>query len=272
MSSGGARWVLRFYVVVALLFVFAPAISLTVISFQEAKVQSFPIKDYTWRWYEDALTNEDIKEGLRNSLMVGTMVAVLSTFLGFTSAHVLSRERINKKALYAGLVSLPVLVPAILSGLGMMIYFQHINIAGTIWAVVIAHTCFASPFALAILLNPYQRLNIELEQAARDLGANRLRVVTRIVLPQLWPAIVSAGLLSFLLSWDEFILAWFVSGFNKTLPVVIYGMMGSSFNPSLNAVGVMSMAVSVILLLMVFVFRNLGVSRGSVSKPEWERT
>jgi len=136
--------------------------------------------------------------------------------------------------------------------MALLMYFQQIRLIGTLSAVIATHVCYASPFAMALIYILYERLNIELEQAASNLGASALRVIFQIVIPQLWPALVGAALLSFLISWDEFIMAWFVGGFAKTLPVVIYGMMGGAFNPSLNAMGTLSIGVSVILLLVVF--------------------
>ena len=89
-----------------------------------------------------------------------------------------------------------------------------------------------------------------MEQAARNLGAGIGRVIFMVVLPQLWRALVAAGAISFLISWDEFILAWFVGGFTKTLPTVIYATLGTSFNPSLNAVGTVVILFSATLLLL----------------------
>jgi spermidine/putrescine transport system permease protein len=257
MKTNWVSLLLRTYLVIALFFVFAPSISLALFSFHEGKIQNFPIERYSTYWYKAAWGNQDIRDGFFNSVIVGVMVSIFSMILGFLSSHLLCRHRLQRQLLYVAFVSLAVVTPLLLSGMALLMYFQRIHLAGTLWAVIIAHTCFCSPFALALIRNPYEQLNIELEYAARNLGANKLRVITRIIIPQLWPAIAAAGLLSFLVSWDEFILAWFVGGFNKTLPVVIYGMMGSSFNPSLNAVGTVSMLISAVLLLSIFLLKSL---------------
>lgn len=256
MKANWAPLLLRAYLAVALFFIFAPAISLVLFSFHEGKIQSFPIERYSTHWYKEVWENQDLREGLRNSIIVGVVVSAFSVLLGFLSAHLLCRHSLRNQSFYVAFVSLPVVIPLLLSGMALFMYFQHIHLVGTLWAVVIAHTSFCSPFALALIRNPYDRINIELEYAARNLGASPLRVIFQIVIPQLWPAITAAGLLSFLISWDEFILAWFVGGFKKTLPVVIYGMMGTSFNPSLNAVGTLSMGVSLVLLLSIFALKS----------------
>lgn len=249
--------ILKTYLIIALIFVFVPAISLILFSLHEGKVQSFPIKSYSIHWYKDAWENRDLRDGFRNSVIVGTVVSTGSVVFGFLGAHILCRRRPRGQLFYVAFVSLPVVIPLLLSGIALLMYFQQIHIVGTLWAIIIAHICFSSPFSLALIRNPYERLNIEIEQAARNLGARPMNVIIKIVIPQLWPALIAAGLLSFLISWDEFILAWFVGGFKKTLPVVIYGMMGTSFNPSLNAVGALSIGVSAVLLFGVFAFKSI---------------
>lgn len=249
--------ILRIYVIIAFFFIFAPVISLAMFSFQEGKIQSFPIEAYSMTWYLEALANHDIMVGVGNSVIVGVPVSVLSTVLGFLSAHLVCRRKSRSELGYIAFVSLPLVVPLLLSGMASVMYFQRIRLAGTLWAIVVAHTCFCSPFAFAVMRNPYERLNIELEQAASNLGASQWRVILQIVIPQLWPAITAAGLVSFLVSWDEFILAWFVGGFEKTLPVVIYGMMGTAFNPSLNAVGTVNVGISALVLCTTFILMSV---------------
>ena len=249
----------------ALLFVFAPAISLVLFSFHEGKIQSFPIEAYSTRWYKEAWENPDLREGFRNSVLVSNVVSLVSVVFGFLGAHLLCRRRPRGQLFYVAFVSLPVVIPLLLSGIALLMFFQQIHIVGTLWAIIIAHICFSSPFALALIRNPYERLNIELEQAAYNLGASPIGIIFRIVIPQLWPALIAAGLLCFLVSWDEFILAWFVGGFTKTLPVVIYGMMGTSFNPSLNAVGTLSIGVSAVLLFGVFALKSISDYRVQAS-------
>jgi spermidine/putrescine transport system permease protein len=265
MKQHWTNFILRAYLIMALIFVFAPAISLVFFSFQEGKIQSFPIEAYSTRWYKEAWENPVLREGFRNSVLVSTVVSLVSVVFGFLGAHLLCRRRPKGQLFYVAFVSLPVVIPLLLSGIAFLIFFQQIHIVGTLWAIIIAHICFSSPFALALIRNPYERLNIELEQAAYNLGASPIGVIFRIVIPQLWPVLIAAGLLCFLVSWDEFILAWFVGGFTKTLPVVIYGMMGTSFNPSLNAVGTLSIGISSVLLFSIFVFKSISdyKARGS---------
>jgi spermidine/putrescine transport system permease protein len=248
---------LRIYLALTLLFVFAPVLSLTLMSFQADKIQSFPIHNFSAKWYGEAWSNRNFREGFFTSLKVAALAAPIATTLGFVSAHVLVRYRPRRAMLYIALVSVPALVPLLLSGMALLMYYQQIHLYGSVWAIVAAHVCYCSPFALGLIRNSYESLNIEVEQAAQNLGASAERIVFQIVIPQLWPALVSAAAISFLLSWDEFILAWFVGGFTKTLPTVIYGTLGTTFDPSVNALGLMILLLSCSLLVTSLLMQHL---------------
>jgi spermidine/putrescine transport system permease protein len=240
---------LQVYLGVVLAFIFAPVASLVLMSFHAGKIPSFPIEQFSAKWYNEAWSNPDIREGAWTSLSIASLVAPSSTLLGFVSAHLLSRRRPRWEIVYIALISLPCIVPLLLSGVALLMYDQRIHLAGTKWSIIVAHICYCSPFAAAIIRMSYQSLNIELEQAAYNLGASPARVILEIVIPQLWPSLLSAAIISFLISWDEFVLAWFVGGFTKTLPTVVYGILGTSYSPLLNAVGTMAMLCSVCLLI-----------------------
>ena len=246
-----ATWFLRLYVPCILLFIYAPVASLTLMSFHEGEVPSFPVEDFSSKWYGDAWRNRDFREGLETSLMIGSAVAAISTVIGFVSAYVLCRVRPARALLYVAFVCLPCLIPLLLSGMALQMYYERIRLAGSIWAIILAHSCFCAPFAMGLIRNSYDGLNEEIEQAAANLGAGRIRVILRVVVPQLWPSILSATAVSFLLSWDEFMMAWFVGGFTKTLPTVIYSSLATSLNPSAYAIGVLSMGVSAALLFVI---------------------
>lgn len=254
MKRNGHAVVLRVYLVVAFAYIFAPLAALILMSFHAGRIQSFPIESFSLRWYAEAWSNPAFRDGLWTSLRVAALVAPLSTVLGFISAHYLCRHPPRKPLVYAAFVSLPAFVPLLLSGIAMVPYYRQIHLYGSLWAIVAAHVCYCSPFALVMTYVSYQSLNIELEQAARNLGASARRVVISVVLPQLWPTLLAVAAISALISWDEFILAWFVGGFAKTLPTVIYGTLGTTFNPSLNAVGTMVTLFSAFLLVLASAF------------------
>jgi spermidine/putrescine transport system permease protein len=247
------HWVGWLYMSLIGAFIFAPVFTLALFSLHAGSVQVFPIEDYSLKWYAEVWNNHDIRNGLWMSAWAGVVVACLSTSLGFLSAHLMCRQLQSFQQAYFAFVSLPCLFPAILGALSMLLFYNQLNISGSIWLVVVGHTCYASPFAMAIIYTSYRRLNVERELAARNLGASRLRVFLDIVIPQLWPAIAAAAILAFLISWDDVTIAWFLGGFDNTLPVVLYGRMNTSITPSVNVVGVFVMTVSATGLAVMFV-------------------
>ena len=238
------------YLVVLYAYLFAPVFALLLFSFQGGRVQGLPLEGVTLGWYRAAFESAAFQAGLGTSLLVAVLVSPLSTGLGFASAHLMCRRQLRYPLLDAAFVSIPAFVPPVLSGLVMLTYFQRLGLDGTIWAIVVAHACYCSPFAFVVLFLAYQRLNQELEQAAVNLGATSSSVLFSIVLPQIRRPLVAALLLTALVSWDEFVLAFFVGGFTKTLPTVVYTTVATSFDPSVNALGVVVMVFSAVLLCL----------------------
>lgn len=226
----------------------APLLAVLMMSFGEGRVQTFPMRGFTFRWYGDALANGNFRTAFSNSLQVAIASAVISTVLGFLSAQLVTRHLRRRGLAYGLAVSVPCLIPLLLSGMALLIYYREIGLLGSKVAIVAAHACFASPFAFAVIRNGYLNLNQELELAARNLGATQWQTLARVTVPELLPSLIGASALAFLLSWDEFVLTWYVGGFNRTLPTEIYGALGTAYSPSISAVGSMSMVVSVVVL------------------------
>jgi spermidine/putrescine transport system permease protein len=243
---------LRAYLFFALVALAVPVLFMMWLSFDANQLPSIPVQHYSLHWYEEVWNNPDIREGLSNSLIVGASVSLLSVSFGLLSAYLLCR-RFSKllSPFYVAFISLPCFVPLLLAGMAMLMYFQTIQLSGNILAIIAAHTCYCSPFALSLIRLSYERLNPELEYAARNLGAGNIRLIASVIVPQLWPAIAAAAMLSFLVSWDEFVMSWFVGGFTKTLPMVLYDMIGSSYSPSINAIGTAVTLISGLVLLAV---------------------
>lgn len=265
MKISWTRWWLRGYLLVILLLIFAPVVSIIAISFQSGNVPAFPIHHFSTKWYENVWSNPKLRDGAIASCKVSITVAFVSTVLGLCSAYFVCRQS-KSKMFYTMAVGLPALLPSSVSGLALLVYFSKIHLAGSLWAVIVAHIAYISPFAMVLIQRSYERLSIEVEQAAQNLGANSFRIFFEIVLPQIWPGLLAAAIFSFLLSWNEFVLASFVCGFNYTLPVAIYSMMGGALDPSSYAMAVFSMVVSLILIIAIVSFQKY--SYNVVKRPK----
>jgi spermidine/putrescine transport system permease protein len=247
------RIVFLVYVALLTAYILAPVFSLVLFSFQAGQIQSFPIEGYSLRWYRMAIENSSYREGFVNSVVVGVAASSLAVLLGFSTAHTLSRLRWGSQLPFLIAVSIPAAVPAISVSVAILICFQQVHLAGGLLAVIVAHVCIVSPFAAIILLNAYKHLNPDLESAAHNLGAGFWTVIGSVVIPQLRLSLIGAWVLCFVISWDEYVYAWYLGGFSRTLPVVIYGRMSGAIDPSLNAIGTLSIAVSIAFGMLFWV-------------------
>jgi spermidine/putrescine transport system permease protein len=243
------------YMTLVLAFLFMPIAVIMIFSFNVDRFASLPWRGFTLGWYQRMIFDTTILDALKNSIIVSTCVASSSCFLGFIGAYALYRRSFRYQNIFMGIMISPLAVPWIILGLAMLIFLTRINLEGSLFSVWISHTVFAAPFAMFIIRGRMAGLDVRYEEAGWDLGANRLRTIKEIILPLTAPGIVAAFLLTFTLSFDEFIIAWFVCGFQETLPVKIWGLIRSGLNPTINAIGsvifVFSMTSAVIAQYLI---------------------
>ncbi len=228
-------------------FLFLPILMAVVSSFNADRFVGLPWKGFTLQWYRGIVETPDLLPSLQRSVAVGLGVATASVVLGFFGAYSLTRTDFPGKDAYVMAAISPIAVPWVLLGLGFVVYFGALGIPRSLWAVWISHTVFAAPLALVLIRARLAAIPLSYQEAARDLGASQLRSIREVVLPLSMPAVVAAFLVTFTLSFDEFILAWFVSGFDLTLPVQIWTMIRTGLTPTVSAIGVIIFAVSITL-------------------------
>ena len=245
----------RLYIGLGFLFIFAPIITLIVFSFNADRYPSLPWEGFTTKWYGDVLHDSDVIASFTNSLKVGAIVAGISTFLGSTAAYFLNRWEFRGKGVYLGVAVLPPTIPLIILALALRIFFREITLfSETISAVVISHVVIATAFAMGIVRMRLSEMDPALEEAAWNLGAGQWRTIREVVLPQALPAIIAALLITMAVSWDEFVIAWYVSGFDTTLPVQIFNLFQGQVSPRINAIGSLVFLMTVVLVLAATLF------------------
>jgi spermidine/putrescine transport system permease protein len=188
---------------------------------------------------------------LGNSVVVAGLSSLLATVLGFLAAYALARQRLAGSGLLRWLLMAPLSVSYLIIAMGLLITFNTFNIPKSLLAIGIGHVVINLPLAFAICYSQLGDHQINIERAARDLGAAQWQVLLLITVPLLWPALLAAFFLSFTLSWDEFIIALLVSRFDVTLPVEIWSMLRSGLNPQTNAAGTLVFAISMLLVLLL---------------------
>jgi spermidine/putrescine transport system permease protein len=241
---------LRVYVVLAYLFVFAPIAASFVFSFNADRFPSIPLGGFSLEWYRAVATDPFVWEGLRNTLFVGVIVGVISTLLGFGAAYTDYRYKFAGKQIYMALALLPPTIPVVIMGLAMLAYLSRVNLSGNALSVIIAHVVICAPFAMAIIRLRLSQMDPSLEPAAWNLGASEWAAMRHVIIPFAAPAILGALFITMAVSFDEFAIAWFVSGLNETLPVKVLGFLQGQVSPRINAIGTFVFVASMTLVIL----------------------
>jgi spermidine/putrescine transport system permease protein len=218
-------------------FIYLPVAVLVLFSLHAGAVPVPPFDGPSLSWYRAVLDNERVTGAAWNSVLVGVLSSALATLLATLAAWGLARHHVPGARALEALLQLPLAVSYLVIGVGLLAAFSAAGIDKSLWSVGIGHVVLNLPLAFVVVYGQFDRDQAKLEQAARDLGANELQVFIRVTVPLLRPAILGAFLLSLTFSWDEFIVAFLLSGFDPTLPVVIWGMLRTGLNPATNAAG-----------------------------------
>lgn len=239
----------RAYLLLSFVFLLLPVFFLILFSFQENKYASLPLRGWTMRWYHKMIDDGILTEALLNSLSVSLPAATAASILGFFAAYALNRFVFPGRVLLATILILPILIPPLILGVAILSLLSRLTLHGELYSVIIAHTLVFTAPAMAIIQLRLAQMPPSLEEAAWDLGASELQAIWRVVLRWALPGICGGWLLAFTFSFDEFIIAWFVSGFEQTLTVAIYNVMVSELEPTLNAIGTIIFGLLLLVLL-----------------------
>jgi spermidine/putrescine transport system permease protein len=244
-------WILlgRLWLGLAYAFMFLPLVVLILFSFQKNRFPGFPLQGWTTGWYGKLFSDGTLLDALGHTMIVSPAAATVATVIAFFAAYALNRFHFRGKTALLGLVTLPILIPPLILGVGFLGLLARVHLSGTLFAVFLTHVVLITAPALAIIQLRLAQMPGSLEEAAWDLGATEWQTVCKVVLPFALPGIFGAWLLAFTFSFDEFIIAWFVSGFQPTLPVAIYSVLVAAIDPSLNAIGTIVFAISCAVLI-----------------------
>jgi spermidine/putrescine transport system permease protein len=253
---------LRAYALLYLVFLFAPIILLPLFAFNDATVIAFPLSGFTTKWFEALSGNITLMRAVQNSLIIAVSAAVISTALGVFAARAGTRYRFPGKGAILGLIMLPLVLPEIIVAVSLLIVLLAIGVDLSIFTVILGHVLICTPFCVAILNAAFASLDRNLEEAAIDLGETPLSTFRLIILPLVAPGIVSSLLISFTVSLDEFMIAFFLAGTQPTLPVYIFSQFRfPQAVPVIMALGTILVALSIVLLALAEYIRRRGAAR-----------
>lgn len=227
-----------------LIFFYLPILMLVITSFNESRFGGI-WKGFSLKWYQQLFSEEALWQSLRNSLLIGVGATVVSSILGTMAALTLHRFRSMLQKAHYGLVYTPLVIPDVLMGMSLLLFFVTVHLQLGLFTIFIAHTTFCLSYVTFVVLARLQTFDYALIEAAEDLGASYWQIFWRVKLPQLFPAILSGALLAFTLSIDDFVITFFVAGpGSTTLPIYIYSLMKFGSTPIINALSTVLIVVT----------------------------
>lgn len=237
----------------------APTLIIVPMSFSSGSILRFPPPGFGTRWYANFFQSETWTAGMVTSLKVGSAAAILATVLGTLMALGLVRGRYPGRGIVMAIVLSPLIVPVVVIAIGMYFVYTDWRLAGTMPGLILAHTSLAIPFVVVNVSVSLRTFDRTLELAAQNLGAGPIRTFFRITLPIISPSIVAGALFAFISSWDEVVVSIFLSSpIVRTLPVVMWGQVRSTIDPTIAAVATMLSAVTLVVLSLVMVAQRRG--------------
>lgn len=238
-----------FFFCITMLFFYLPLLVLIVYSFNDGK--SMVWKGFSLRWYRELFTySENIWQAFRYSIGVAVVSGLLSTVIGTLGAIALKWYSFKSKKYLQLLTVLPLVVPDIIIGVSLLIMFASIHWKLGLLTIFIAHTTFNIPYVLFIVMARLEEFDYSVVEAAYDLGATERQAFQKVILPMLFPGIISGFLMAVTLSFDDFVITFFVAGpGSSTLPLRIYSMIRLGVSPVINALSVILIALSIVLTI-----------------------
>ncbi len=241
----------RIYIILILIFMYAPIVTLIVLSFNASKSRA-KWGGFTLRWYRSLFQNQDILNALWTTLSVALLASLFATFIGTISCIAIQGMKRRNRAILMGITNIPMLNAEIVTGISLMLLFIVLKITPGFFTILLAHITFNIPYVILSIMPRMKQLNPHTYEAALDLGATHLYAFFRVVFPDLLPGILSGFLMAFTMSLDDFIITYFTKGPGiDTLSTKIYTEVKKGIKPEMYALSSIIFIAVLLLLLLV---------------------
>jgi spermidine/putrescine transport system permease protein len=253
---------LQIYACLFLFVLYLPVLFIPLFSFNDSIYVRFPMQGFTFNWYVNLWTRDSVWAVLANSIKVGFWVSIVSTALGIVLARAITRYRLPGQSAIIMFAMLPLVVPGIIFGVALMVLVNRLDIPLSLYTVGLGHLIICLPFAIATLLPRFEGFDRSVEEASADLGENGWWTFWRITFPMVAPGIVASLLLTFTISFDEFIMTFFLSGTDTTLPIYIWTQLRFPREfPTVLAMSSIILALSFVLVFVALWIGRMGIVR-----------
>jgi putative spermidine/putrescine transport system permease protein len=250
-------YAIRGFCLLVLICLVLPIFAIIPISFTSDTMLSYPMPGLSFRWYIEFFNSVMWTLSMKNSFIIAFATTALATALGTLAALGLTTSNFPFKGAITGVMIMPMVVPIVISAVGIYFFFAWIGLASTHLGLILAHTVLATPFVVITVTATLQGFNRNQIRAGSSLGASPSTVFFKITLPQILPGVISGALFAFVTSFDEVVVALFIAGSEQyTLPRQMFAGIREKYNPTIAAVATMMIVVSITLLVTVELLRR----------------
>jgi spermidine/putrescine transport system permease protein len=230
-----------------IIYLFVPLVLMVVMGFKDSKFIGFPIRGWTVQWYASVVQDSQVLSVFAYSMAIALASTFLSLAIGTWVACFLGPNKFRGKLIVFAVTCLPAVIPGIISAIALRIFARGIDIEPGMLAIILGHTVHNVPFVALVVMARLSTLPKSHIEAARDLGADAIVAFFRVTLPYLVPALIGAGIFCMLLSFDDFVRAFFLGGYEPTLPVLIFAKLRSGMSPEINAISTVVLLLTAVL-------------------------
>jgi len=253
------------YALIVFAFIYLPIVIMVIFSFNDQR-NNYYWNGFTLEWYEYLFTQSDLLQYLINSLIVAIVATAISLVIGVLGAMGLMRFEFKLKQTINNSLYIPIVIPEVVLGISLLMLYETANFPLGMMSMILAHATFCIPFVVIIMRGRMSGMDMSVEEASQDLGANRITTFFRVTLPMLIPGILSSAFMSFTLSIDDVIISNFVSGpYSTTLPVKILSMVKVGLKPEVNALTSIMVLVLILGIIVNYVVQALMRKRASTN-------
>ncbi|MER8506249.1 ABC transporter permease [Mesorhizobium sp. M0199] len=250
------------YAFLYVVFLYLPVIFLPIFSINTAATPKFPLSGFTLKWYHDLPRTPALLDATWNSLVVGVSASILSTVLGILAARSITRYRYPGRRAINGLIMAPLVLPEIIVAISLLLVILQLGLSLSLFTVVLGHVLVCVPYSMTVLTAGFEGFDRSLEEASADLGESAFGTFRRVTLPMVAPAIISSLLVCFTISLDEFLIAFFLTGTEATLPIYIWGQLRFAAKlPGVLALGTLLLVASFLLMMTAEILRRRAARR-----------
>jgi spermidine/putrescine transport system permease protein len=230
---------LTIYTIGFFLYIFSPLVLIFIFAFNSGEGYNFPLQGGTWHWFREFFSDRTALRSIENSAIIAVVSATASTILGAGLTIGIIKGITKYKTFLIAMLLLPVLMPSLTIGIAALVFFRAIKIPLGMPVVILSHVSISISYVFLIMMGRIEGIHLEIQEAAVDLGASWFGSIKDVVLPGLLPSILAGWLFAFMISWNEFIVTYFLIGTDVTLPIYIFSQLRFGISPKVNVISVL---------------------------------